>query len=168
MPRKKHIEIFFDGSVNKKRVRRCINCIGETAAQGKEITLVINSDGGSATYGFIFYDFIKRKYINLHAIVQGEASSAGVIILLAAQKRAMTKHSMIMVHRPTFSLGSSDLDASQIRGYSREFEMMDRIYIGLISLHTGQSAEQVKKDIFDNRRFDAEEALAYGFVQKIL
>lgn len=168
--KRKHqfIEIYFDGPVNKKRVRRCIKILKKAAIEGKKVKLFINSSGDDITQAFVLYDFIKKERVNLETIVQGEASSAAVIILLAADKRSITEHSMIMIHRPSFSLEANNINNEEMAGYCAEFLMTERMFLKLIVQRTGKSRKKVKKDIFAARRFDAEESLAYGFVEKIL
>ena len=86
---------------------------------GKEINLIINSDGGDAYHGFAIYDAIKLCSVHVKGIVIGMACSAASYILQACDERVMTPHSVFMIHYGTS--GYNDNHPKIVRAWS-EFE----------------------------------------------
>ena len=133
----------------------------------KPITVIINSQGGSADSGFGIYDMLKFVKPPIITITAGLCASAAIIIFLAGDKnkRYSLPNSRFLIHQPsTSAVGpASDLEitANQILKIRDQFNL-------IIANETGQTLEKVTKDANRDFWLDAEKALDYGLVSKII
>jgi ATP-dependent Clp protease protease subunit len=133
----------------------------------KDISLYVNSPGGSMYAGLAIYDAMQYVKPDVQTTCVGIAMSMGSLLLAggAAGKRAALPNSRILIHQPSaaFEGQSSDIEI-----HAREVlnlrERVDEIY----ARHTGQPLEQVHDDMERDRFFTAEEAAAYGLVDRVL
>jgi ATP-dependent Clp protease, protease subunit len=136
---------------------------------GEEIKFYINSPGGAVTSGMVVYDTIKMISSPVSTICMGMAASMGSILLTAGAKgsRFIYPHGEVMIHQP--SLGgymqgvSTDLEIRAIQ-IEKTKSMLANIYVD----SCGQSFEKVMSDFDRDYWMDAEEAIKYGIVDKIL
>ena len=139
----------------------------ESADPDKDISIYINSPGGSIYAGLAVYDTMRFIKPDVQTICVGIAMSMGSLLLAggAAGKRAALPNSRILIHQPSaaFEGQSSDIEI-----HAREVlnlrERVDEIY----ARHTGQPLERVHDDMERDRFFTAEEAAAYGLVDRVL
>jgi len=133
----------------------------------RDIYLYINSPGGSVTAGLAIYDTMQYITNDVVTICMGQAASMGAVLLAAGAdgKRSALINSRIMIHQP---LGGSQGQASMLEIYTREIlSIRDKLY-GILAKHTGQDQKKIAKDSDRDFFMSAEEALAYGIVDKVI
>lgn len=133
----------------------------------KDITLYINSPGGSVTAGMAIYDTMMLIEPDVATTAMGLAASMGQFLLTAGAKgkRAALPHARILMHQPSAGVGGTAADIAiqaDMLGQSKQ-EMAE-----LIAQHTGQSVERIIADSDRDRWFTAQEALEYGFIDKVI
>ena len=133
----------------------------------KDITLYINSPGGSVTAGMAIYDTMMLIEPDVATTAMGLAASMGQFLLTAGApgKRAALPHARILMHQPSAGVGGTSSDiAIQAEMLNRsKLEMAE-----LIAQHTGQTVERITADSDRDRWFTAQEALEYGFIDKVI
>ncbi len=133
----------------------------------RDIYLYINSPGGSVTAGLAIYDTMQYISNDVATICMGQAASMGAVLLAAgaAGKRSALPHSRVMIHQP---LGGTQGQASMIEIYAKEIlSMRERLY-KILAEHTGQPMKKIAKDSDRDYFMSAEEAAAYGVVDKVI
>lgn len=133
----------------------------------KDIHLYINSPGGSVTSGMAIYDTMQFIKPDVSTLCIGQAASMGALLLAggAANKRFCLPHSRMMIHQP---LGGFQGQASDFDIHAREILKVRERLNNILASHTGQNLEQVATDTERDNFMDAEEALAYGLIDKIM
>ncbi|SDW32760.1 ATP-dependent Clp endopeptidase proteolytic subunit ClpP [Paenibacillus sp. CF384] len=133
----------------------------------KDIQLYINSPGGSVTAGFSIFDTMQFIKPEVSTICTGFAASFGAILLAggAKGKRYVLPNSEVMIHQP---LGGARGQASDIQIHASWILKTREKINALLALHTGQSKEQIERDSDRDCFMSAEDAVAYGIVDKIL
>lgn len=133
----------------------------------KPIYLYINSPGGSVTAGLAIYDTMKHIKSEVVTICVGLAASMGAFLLSAGTKgkRLALPHSRIMIHQP---LGGTRGQATDIQIEAREIIRMKRQLNELMAAHSGQTVEQIEKDTDRDNFMSAQEAMAYGLIDKVI
>lgn len=133
----------------------------------QDITLYINSPGGSVTAGMAIYDVMQYIPNNVRTVSMGLAASMGQLLLCAGApgKRYALPHTRIMMHQPSGGIGGT---ASDIRILADQLLYVKRMFFERTSLHTGQPIEQLEKDADRDRWFTAAEAQDYGFIDQVL
>jgi ATP-dependent Clp protease, protease subunit len=133
----------------------------------KDISLYINSPGGSVTAGLAIYDTIQYLRSPVQTICLGQAASMGALLLTcgASGKRFALPSSRVLVHQPW---GGVQGQASDIGIQAREIIRLKKLTIEYFSKHTGKSLETVSADMERDFFMSAEEAVAYGLVDAIL
>ncbi|MDR1811037.1 MAG: ATP-dependent Clp endopeptidase proteolytic subunit ClpP [Prevotella sp.] len=139
----------------------------DSADSGKDISIYINSPGGSVYPGYGIYDTMQFISSDVSTICTGIAASMAAVLLVAGQakKRFALKHSRVMIHQP---LGGVQGQASDIEITAREIAKIKQEIYEIISTHSGKSVEEVAKDSDRDFWMTAEEAKAYGMVDEIL
>src|SRR6201994_1585469 len=133
----------------------------------KDISIYINSPGGSIYSGLAIYDTMKFIKPDVATMCVGVAMSMGSLLLAAGTKgkRAALPHSRILIHQPSagFEGQSTDIEihANEIL---KTRKRIDEIY----AKHTEQSEEQVHRDMERDRFFKADEAAAYGLIDRVI
>jgi ATP-dependent Clp protease protease subunit len=132
----------------------------------KDVYLYINSPGGSVYAGMAIYDTMQHMRSPINTICMGMAASMGSFLLTAGTKgkRSALPHARIMIHQPS---GGSQGTAADIEIQAREILRIRSEMNGLYSKHTGQSIEQIERDIDRDRYMSAEEAVAYGLIDTV-
>ncbi len=133
----------------------------------RDIYLYINSPGGSVTAGLAIYDTIQYITNDVVTICMGQAASMGAVLLAAGAegKRSALKNSRVMIHQP---LGGSQGQAAMLEIYTKEIlGIRDKLY-AILAKHTGQSEEKIAKDSDRDFFMSADEAKAYGLVDKVI
>ncbi|WP_067699810.1 ATP-dependent Clp protease proteolytic subunit [Nocardia jejuensis] len=133
----------------------------------KDISLYINSPGGSVTAGMAIYDTMQFAECDIRTVGMGLAASMGQFLLAAGAKgkRFALPHARIMMHQPSAGLGGS---AADIAIQAEQFAYTKRELNELQALHTGRSLEQVTADADRDRWFTAAAALEYGFIDHVV
>lgn len=133
----------------------------------KDIHLYINSPGGSVTAGLAIYDTMQYIKSPVSTICIGLAASFGAILLAggARGKRFALPNAEIMIHQP---MGGARGQASDIAIHARNIlQTRDRLN-RILALHTGQSMEKIAVDTDRDNFMTADEALAYGLIDKVI
>lgn len=133
----------------------------------KDITLYINSPGGSVYAGMAIYDVMQYIPNDVRTVGMGMAASMGQMLLCAGApgKRYALPHTRVMMHQPSGGIGGT---ASDIRILADQLLYIKKMFLERISLHTGQTQEQIEKDADRDRWFTAQEAKEYGFIDEVL
>jgi ATP-dependent Clp protease protease subunit len=133
----------------------------------KDISLYINSPGGSAYAGMAIYDAMQYVKPEISTVCVGMAMSAGAMVLCggAAGKRFALPNSKMMIHQGSGGFRGTPAD---IQIAAREILEMTERMAAIISRHSGQPKEQVMKDIDRDRFMTPEEAVAYGLVDGVM
>ena len=133
----------------------------------RDITLYINSPGGSVTAGMAIYDTMMWIEPDVATTAMGLAASMGQFLLTAGAKgkRAALPHTRILMHQPSAGVGGT---AADIAIQADMLTKSKRELTELQSLHTGQSIERIETDQDRDRWFTAQEALEYGFIDKVV
>jgi ATP-dependent Clp protease protease subunit len=134
---------------------------------GRDITLYINSPGGSVDAGFAIYDTMRSLDSDVATVAMGLAASMGQFLLVggAAGKRFALRHSQILMHQP---LGQMSGVASDIVVHADHIAYLRRLMAERIAWHTGQAEERIVADFDRDRWFTAEEAREYGMIDAVL
>ncbi|WP_226675183.1 ATP-dependent Clp endopeptidase proteolytic subunit ClpP [Mesobacillus jeotgali] len=133
----------------------------------KDISIYINSPGGSTTAGFAIFDTMEYIKPDISTICIGMAASFGAMLLLAGTKgkRFALPNSEIMIHQP---LGGARGQATEIEiSAKRILKLRDHVN-QIISERTGQPVEKIEKDTDRDYFMSAQEALEYGIIDKII
>ena len=133
----------------------------------KDITVYINSPGGSITAGLAIYDTMQHLRAPVSTFCVGMAASMGAILLTAGVegKRSALPNSRIMIHQPS---GGSHGTASDIEIAAKEIVHIRHSLNGILSKHTGKSVEQVAADVDRDRFMSPVEAVEYGLIDQVL
>jgi ATP-dependent Clp protease protease subunit len=139
----------------------------ESENPDKDISLYINSPGGSVTAGLSIYDTVQFIKPHVNTLCVGQAASMGALLLAAgtAGKRHILPHSRVMIHQP---LGGYEGQATDIDIHAREIlATRDRLN-QILSRHTGQPIDKVREDTERDYFMSAEAALQYGIVDEVV
>ncbi len=133
----------------------------------KDITIYINSPGGSVTAGMAIYDTMQFVPNDVSTIAMGLAASMGQFLLSAGTngKRFALPHARVMMHQPSGGLGGT---ASDIKIQAEQILLMKKQMAELIAQQTGQSLEKIQADSERDRWFTAEQAKEYGFIDHVI
>lgn len=133
----------------------------------RDISLYINSPGGSITAGMAIYDTMMYSPCDIATYGMGLAASMGQFLLSGGTKgkRYALPHARIMMHQPSAGVGGT---AADIAIQAEQFAQTKREMAELIAEHTGQTYEQIEKDSDRDRWFTAQEAKEYGFVDHVI
>jgi len=139
----------------------------ESENPDKDIHVYINSPGGSVSAGLAIYDTMQFIKPHVSTMCIGQAASMGALLLAGGEagKRFCLPHSRVMIHQP---LGGFQGQASDIAIHAKEIltlrDRLNRILAG----HTGQPVERIEQDTERDNFMSADEAVAYGLVDKVL
>lgn len=139
----------------------------ESADPEKDISLYINSPGGSVTAGLGIYDTMQLVSCDVATLCAGLAASMGAVLLTAgaAGKRSALPHSRVMIHQP---LGGAQGQASDIEITAREILKTKQELYEIMSHHSGVAVEQIARDADRDYWLTASEAKAYGLIDEVL
>jgi ATP-dependent Clp protease protease subunit len=139
----------------------------ESEDPDKDINLYINSPGGSVTAGLAIYDTMQYIRPDIATICMGQATSMGALLLAAGAKgkRYALPHARVMIHQP---LGGVQGQATDIDIQAKEILKIKELIHKILVKHTGQSLEKIRQDTERDYFMDAEEALRYGIVDRII
>ena len=138
-----------------------------SADPGKDISIYINSPGGSVYAGYGIYDTMQLISCDVHTICTGMAASMAAVLLVAGTKgkRSALRHSRVMIHQP---LGGAQGQASDIEITAREIIKIKKEIYTIIAYHSGQPYEKVLQDGDRDFWMTSEEAKAYGMIDQVL
>lgn len=139
----------------------------ESENPDKDISLYINSPGGSVTAGLAIYDTMQFIKPHISTLCIGQAASMGAILLAGGEnsKRYCLPHSRVMIHQP---LGGYQGQATDIDIHAREILKIREQLNQLLANHTGQTIETIDNDTERDNFMGGEEAVTYGLIDKVL
>jgi ATP-dependent Clp protease protease subunit len=139
----------------------------ESEDPDKDISVYINSPGGSVTAGLAIYDTMQYIKPSIATICMGQATSMAALLLAAGAKgkRYALPHSRIMIHQP---LGGAQGQATDIDIQAKEILKIKELIIRILAKHTGQALENIRRDTERDFFMDAEEALRYGIIDRVI
>ena len=134
----------------------------------RDISLYINTPGGSITAGLAIYDTMQFVKNDVTTICIGQAASMGALLLASgtAGKRFALPNSRILIHQP--SMAGLSGQATDIDIHAREILRMREMTIKILSNHTGKDVEVIAKDVERDYIMNAEQATAYGIIDRII
>ena len=134
----------------------------------KDISLYINSPGGSITAGMGIYDTMQFIRPDVSTICIGQAASMAALLLAAGAKgkRFSLPHARVLIHQP--SLGGLSGQATDIDIQAREILRMREITNNILVRHTGQPVERIQKDVERDYIMTADQAKEYGVIDQII
>lgn len=141
----------------------------EATDPGKEITFYMNTPGGSITAGMAVYDTMKLITSPITVVVTGMAASMGSILLSGAPKgrRLIYPHARVLIHQPLIS-GRMVGPASDINIQAKEMEKLRAELNQILADASGQPLERINKDTDRDFYLNAQEAIAYGLVDRVV
>ena len=163
--------VYLWGVVDDKSAREVVSklLLLDADKPGEEIRFYINSPGGVVTSGMVMYDTMKMIKSPVSTICMGLAASMGSILLSGGVKgrRFIYPHGEVMIHQP--SIGG------RIQGVSADLEIqaeqtkrVKEIGAGILAKNCGKTVEQIMKDFDRDYWMDADEAIKYGIVDKLI
>jgi ATP-dependent Clp protease, protease subunit len=161
--------IFLVGPVNDQMANLIVAQLLflESENPDKDISLYINSPGGSVSAGLAIFDTMNFIKPDVSTLCTGMAASMGAFLLAAGAKgkRFSLPESRIMIHQPS---GGSQGQASDIEIQAKEILYLRERLNRILAEKTGQTVEQIHKDTDRDRFLSGEEAVAYGLIDKVL
>jgi ATP-dependent Clp protease protease subunit len=139
----------------------------ESENPDKDISLYINSPGGSVTAGMAIYDTMQFIKPDVSTLCIGQAASMGALLLTAgaAGKRYSLPNSRMMIHQP---LGGFQGQASDIEIHAKEILFLRERLNAILAKHTGQTIKAIEKDTDRDNFMSAEQSVKYGLIDKVL
>ncbi|MEE0452921.1 MAG: ATP-dependent Clp endopeptidase proteolytic subunit ClpP [Sodaliphilus sp.] len=139
----------------------------DSSEPGKDVSIYINSPGGSVYAGLGIYDTMQYIQSDVSTICTGMAASMAAVLLVAGakDKRFALKHSRVMIHQP---MGGIQGQASDIEITSREILKLKKELYTIISYHSGQPYDKVYQDSDRDYWMTAQEAVDYGMIDRVL
>ena len=133
----------------------------------KDISLYINSPGGSVTAGMAIYDTMQFIKPDVSTLCIGQAASMGALLLAAGEKgkRFCLPNSRVMIHQP---LGGFQGQASDIEIHAREILFLKEKLNQILATHTGQTLKKIAADTDRDNFLSAEQSVDYGMVDQVI
>jgi len=133
----------------------------------KDISLYINSPGGSVTAGMSIYDTMQFIKPDVSTLCIGQAASMGAFLLAsgAKEKRFCLPNSRVMIHQPS---GGFQGQSSDIEIHAKEIMYLRGRLNDILASHTGKTAEEIDRDTERDNFMSAEQSVAYGMIDKVI
>jgi ATP-dependent Clp protease, protease subunit len=139
----------------------------ESEDPDRDISIYINSPGGSFTALTAIYDTMQFVKPEIQTICMGQAASAAAVLLAAGTKgkRLALEHARVLIHQPS---GGGEGQSSDIEIQAREILRMRDLLEQMLSRHSGKPAEDIRKDIERDKILTAREAMEYGLIDEVV
>ena len=161
--------IFLDGEINDATADLVVAQLIflESEDPSKDISIYINSPGGSVTAGMAIYDTMQYIRPDVQTICMGQAASMGALLLTAGTngKRFILPSARVMIHQPW---GGVEGQATDIAIHTKEILRIKKLTTDILVSCTGHDEETVKNDVERDYFLSADEALEYGLVDKVM
>ena len=133
----------------------------------RDISLYINSPGGSVTAGMAIYDTMRYVRPDVQTVCLGQAASAAAVLLAAGApgKRAALPNSRVLIHQPATQGTQGQVSDLEIQ--AAEIERMRTLMENTLAEHTGRTAEQIRIDTDRDKILTAEDAVEYGIIDTV-
>ena len=162
-------EIWISGEINSELADAVISQILHLDAEdpASEITLYINSPGGSVAAGLSIYDVMQAVTASIRTVCVGTAASMAAVLFAAGKRREIMKHGEVMIHDPLVSGGISG-SALAVQDKSDRLMAKRKVLCGILAEHTGKSLKQIYKVTGKDTYFGADEAVQYGLADAVI
>lgn len=162
-------EIWISGEINSELADAVISQILHLDAEdpASEITLYINSPGGSVAAGLSIYDVMQAVTASIRTVCVGTAASMAAVLFAAGNRREIMKHGEVMIHDPLVSGGISG-SALAVQDKSDRLMAKRKVLCGILAEHTGKSLKQIYKVTGKDTYFGADEAVQYGLADAVI
>ncbi|MCK9192072.1 MAG: ATP-dependent Clp endopeptidase proteolytic subunit ClpP [Sphaerochaetaceae bacterium] len=161
--------IFLDGEINDATADLVVAQLIflESEDPSKDISVYINSPGGSVTAGMAIYDTMQYIRPDVQTICMGQAASMGALLLTAGAqgKRFILPSARVMIHQPW---GGVEGQATDIAIHTKEILRIKKLTTDILVSCTGKDEDTVKNDVERDYFLSADEALEYGLVDKVM
>ncbi len=161
--------VFIDGEINDAMADLVVAQILflESENPDKDISIYINSPGGSVTAGLAIYDTMQYVKCGIQTICMGQAASMAAILLAggSAGKRYALPSSRVMIHQPRGGIQGQESDISIM---AKEIIRLKKLSIEYLAHHTNKTYETVAKDMERDFFMSAQDALEYGIVDHVM
>jgi ATP-dependent Clp protease protease subunit len=139
----------------------------DSSDPGKDISIYLNTPGGSVYAGLGIYDTMQYISCDVATICTGMAASMGAVLLVAGEKgkRSALKHARVMIHQP---MGGAQGQASDIEITAREIQKLKKELYTIIAEHSNNPYERIEKDSDRDYWMTSAEALDYGMIDRLL
>jgi ATP-dependent Clp protease, protease subunit len=136
----------------------------------KDISLYINSPGGSITAGLAIYDTMQYVKPNIQTLCVGQAASMAAVLLAAGTKgkRFALPNSRVVIHQPLIMGGGLSGQATEIEIHAKDIMRMRKRMNEILAKHTGQTTERIDRDTDRDYILQAHEAVEYGLVDQVM
>jgi len=136
----------------------------------KDISLYINSPGGSITAGLAIYDTMQYVKPNIQTLCVGQAASMAAVLLAAGTKgkRFALPNSRVVIHQPLIMGGGLSGQATEIDIHAKDIMRMRVLMNQILAKHTGQTVEKIDRDTDRDYILQAPEAVEYGLVDQVM
>lgn len=133
----------------------------------RDITMYINSPGGSFTSLMAIYDTMQYVRPDVRTVCLGQAASAAAVLLAAGAKgkRAALPNARVLIHQPATQGAQGQVSDLEIQ--AREIERMRKLMEDTLAHHTGQTSEQIRIDTDRDKILTAQEAVEYGLIDEV-
>ena len=162
-----HFHCQIDQGTSERFRNTCLDAIQQGATS---LCLNLSTTGGSTSFGFTLYTFLKSLAVPITAINAGNIESMGIVMFLAAGERITTPHSRYLIHPMNWYFSQSSVDHSRLREYLSSLNNDLERYVKIFELETAKAAK--KLDIFkclsaEEMVIPADESLAYGIAHRL-
>lgn len=161
--------VFIDGEINDTTADLAVAQILylESENPDKDISIYINSPGGSVTAGLAIYDTMQYVKCDIQTICMGQAASMGAVLLAGGTKgkRYALPSSRVMIHQPW---GGVEGQESDIAIHAKEIIRLKKLSIEYFAYHTGKNVDQIANDMERDFFMSAEDAKNYGIVDQVM
>ena len=162
-------EIWLTGEITSELADAVIAQILHLDAEepGEEITLYIDSPGGSVTAGLAIYDVMQVVSAEIRTVCIGTAASMAAVLFAAGDRREILMHGEVMIHDPLVSGGITG-SALAIQDKSDRLMAKRKVLCGILAQHTGKNIKQIYKVTAKDTYFGAEEAVEFGLADAVI
>ncbi|MBK5200257.1 MAG: ATP-dependent Clp endopeptidase proteolytic subunit ClpP [Spirochaetaceae bacterium] len=161
--------IFLDGEINDATADLIVAQLIflESEDPSKDISIYINSPGGSVTAGMAIYDTMQYIKPDVQTICMGQAASMGALLLTAGAKgkRFILPSARVMIHQPW---GGVEGQATDIAIHTKEILRIKKLTTDILVQCTGKDEQTVKTDVERDYFLSSDEALEYGLIDKVM
>lgn len=164
-------KIFLCGNVDSANVNELIKQIMylDSVSENDEITLYINSPGGSVQDGLALYDALRLVKAPIKTVATGMAASMGAVLFLAGDKREMLPHSKLMIHDPSFgSLNLGGKKSAEVRQLLDDLNNCRELIASIIAKRSGKSIDEIFEVTKNDTYYTAHEALKWGLATAVI
>ena len=164
-------KIFLCGEVDAAHMDQLVKQVMylDSVSKTEEITLYINSHGGSVQDGLALYDTLRLVQAPIRTVSTGIAASMGAVLFLAGDKREMLPHSKLMIHDPSFSsMNLGGKKSAEVQLLLDNLNACRQLTASIIAERTGKTLEEVYQVTAEDTYYTAKEAVEWGLATSII